>query len=91
MPFEKGQSGNPDGKKPGTVNKFTSLKDSFLKAFEELGGSKALIDWAKKSERNRGAFFQMITKMLPTNMDASIKANVILELKKKLTDERPEE
>jgi hypothetical protein len=91
MPFEKGQSGNPDGRKKGSQNKFTSLKDAFLDAFEQLGGSKALIDWAKKSERNKGAFFQMITKMLPTNMTGDVKAKIIVELNKKLSDDRPEE
>ena len=91
MTFNKGESGNPEGRPKGAVGQFTSLKDSFINAFKELGGQDALINWAKKSERNKAQFFQMITKMLPTNMDANVKAKVILELKKKITDERPEE
>ncbi len=91
MTFKKGESGNPDGRPEGAVGQFTSLKDAFLDAFKELGGSQALIDWAKKSERNKAQFFGMITKMLPTNMTGDMKAKVIVELRKTLTTKNPEE
>jgi hypothetical protein len=56
--------GNP-GRPPGTPNKFTSLKQAFLDAFEIIGGVDALAEWAKKSERNRGIFYGLITKPFP--------------------------
>jgi hypothetical protein len=56
--------GNP-GRPPGTPNKFTSLKQAFLDAFEIIGGVDALAEWAKKSERNRGIFYGLITKLFP--------------------------
>lgn len=65
MAFQKGQSGNPAGRKPGQVNKFTSLKNAFLEAFELIGGTAALAEWAKKSERNRGVFYGLTTKLFP--------------------------
>jgi len=47
------------------VNKFTSLKNAFLEAFELIGGTPALAEWAKKSERNRGVFYGLTTKLFP--------------------------
>jgi len=58
--FEKGNAGRPKGAK----NKFTCLKDSFLEAFEGIGGTQELIEWAKKTQ-NRPQFYQMIARMLP--------------------------
>jgi len=42
--WEKGQSGNPDGRPRGNKNKFTHLHDEFLAAFEEIGGREALVE-----------------------------------------------
>ena len=78
MTFQKGQSGNPNGREKGSHNQFTSLKDSFVDAFksDELNGTEGLITWAKKSDRNRATFYQMITKMLPTNVDVGLTGNL---------------
>jgi len=71
---EKGKflRGNP-GKPKGAINKFTSLKNAFLEAFEELGGVKGLVEWAKKNEGNKRLFYQLISKMLPSNVVEDIK------------------
>lgn len=53
------------GRPKGSKNKFTTLKQAFLDAFELIGGTPALADWAKKSERNRGIFYQLVTKLFP--------------------------
>jgi len=68
------------GRPKGSVNKFTSLKDSFLEAFEALDGTEGLITWAKKSERNRAIFYGWITKMLPTNVDLGGNANILFRV-----------
>lgn len=68
------------GRPPGMKNKFTTLKDAFLKAFQELGGVKGLVDWARKNARNQAHFYQMITKMLPSNVDISGQVDIRYEI-----------
>jgi hypothetical protein len=41
------------GRPKGCPNKFTTLKAAFLDAFEATGGAGGLVEWVKKSERNR--------------------------------------
>lgn len=53
------------GRKTGTPNKFTSLKQSFLDAFELTGGTRGLAEWIAKSERNRSMFYGLATKLFP--------------------------
>jgi hypothetical protein len=53
------------GKKPGTPNKFTSLKSSFLETFEAVGGTAGLTEWVRKSDRNKAIFYQMVTRLFP--------------------------
>ena len=67
--FIRGKSGNPTGKQKGTKDKFTELKDSFLEAFDRLGGVDGLVEWAGKNNLNRGHFYQMITKLLPKDIN----------------------
>ena len=56
------------GRPRGSKNKFTSLKDAFLNAFEEIGGQKELASWAKQ-QKNRAVFYQIIAKMLPNKTE----------------------
>lgn len=53
------------GRKAGTPNRFTTLKQSFLDAFEQTGGTTGLSAWIAKSERNRALFYQLVTKLFP--------------------------
>lgn len=56
--------GNP-GRPKGSVNKFTTLKQAFLDAFELTGGVDGLVEWVKKSPANRQAFYNMVTRLFP--------------------------
>jgi len=66
--FLRGNSGRPKGAK----DKFTSLKEEFLKAFYDedgIGGAEGIKELMKGSIRNKMIFLQMIAKMLPSNLD----------------------
>ena len=43
--FVPGVSGNPAGRKKGSKNKFTTLKDAFINAFKRIGGEDALVEY----------------------------------------------
>jgi len=73
MTDAKFKRGHPKkgGKKKGTPNKFTDLKNEFLKAFYDkdgIGGAKGIKELIKSSPRNKMVFLQMISKMLPSNV-----------------------
>ncbi|MCK4823668.1 hypothetical protein KA005_48395 [bacterium] len=64
-------TGPGPGRPKGSTNKFTDLKDEFLKAFHDedgIGGAEGIKKLIKDSSRNKIVFLQMITKMLPSNM-----------------------
>ena len=65
--FKKGEQ-RPEnaGRRAGTPNKFTSLKQSFLNVYDMLGGDDALKTWAKK---NPGDFFHLLARLLPKQVD----------------------
>lgn len=66
-------------RKKGSKNKFTSLKDSFLKAFEEIENSEEnLLQWATKNKRD---FYGMVSKMLPAKIDTDGDVNALTILK----------
>lgn len=58
------------GRSKGTPNKTTvAVKEAFRDAFDDLGGVPALVEWAKK---NPTQFYQLYSKLLPTEVDATI-------------------
>ena len=76
---KKGHTNNPNGRPKGSKNRFTSLKDAFLQAFDsdDLNGVDGLVEWAKD---NRGDFYRLLAKMLPTNVTATIETRHAAEL-----------
>lgn len=57
------------GRPKGSKNKATaSIKEAFREAFEELGGSEALVKWALSDEKNKTEFYKLSTKLIPTEI-----------------------
>jgi len=58
------------GRKKGSPNKVQkNIKDNFEAVFEKLGGINGFHKWANKNANTQGAFYQMYSKMLPSNVD----------------------
>jgi len=67
--FKKGMEKVPkSGRKKGTPNKFTTVKQAFLDAFEELGGKDFIIKVAKTT-KGEAAVLQSMTRLLPNKTE----------------------
>jgi len=77
MPFQKG---NPGGGRPkGATNKFTrDMATAFIEAFNEIGGTAALVEWAKDG-KHKAIFYQLIAKLLPRSMDVHAEGELTIE------------
>ena len=68
------------GREKGSKNKFTDLKQAYLDVFDNIekkslkkdSAIKSFFQWATKNDRNQGMFYQMVAKMLPTNVTADL-------------------
>ncbi len=47
-------------KKPGTGNRFTTLKETFVEAFEGIGGADNLMEWARN---NQDKFYPLMVRI----------------------------
>ncbi len=65
------------GRPKGSKNKFTTLKQAFLDAFEDIGGAEELVKWGQQ-DKNKAQFYQMITKLLPREIQAEVKHSIML-------------
>ena len=73
----KSKGGRPKGSK----DKFTNLKESFLKAYQHkdgFGGDEALIDYARE---NKESFLQMVKGMLPKNVEMKSDNELVIVIK----------
>ena len=67
----KARAKSKPGRKKGSKNKFTTLKAAFLDAFNEIGGTSELARWGA-IEKNKAQFYQMITKLLPKEIEGTL-------------------
>jgi len=84
--FQKGDKKPPNsGRKKGTPNKFTTLKQAYLDAFnnEEIGGSEGIVDAFKSNAFTKREFFKLMAKMLPASIDVAGNLNVTFEASEK--------
>src|SRR4029077_8975075 len=72
-PFQPGVSGNPAGKKKGTLNRVTKdLKAAILGALEAAGGKEGSVGYLRRlAIENSSAFASLLGKVLPTTLAAS--------------------
>src|SRR5688500_5172684 len=85
MPFKKGESGNPNGRTKGVPNKVTlAAKDAIHKAFEDMGGTEALVSWADKNDDTRSIRYTSLRpKIVPLTVGGD-KANPLHHVIKRI-------
>ena len=89
MPTRKFQKGDKkpsnSGRKKGTPNKFTTLKQAFLDAFQDqaIGGKKGMVDVFSKNDIRKIEFFKLISKMLPSNVTVDGEMKVTFQTSEK--------
>ena len=71
-PFQPGVSGNPAGKKKGTLNKVTKdLKAAILGALEAAGGPEGSVGYLRRlAVENSSAFASLLGRVLPSTLAA---------------------
>ena len=78
MPFKKGQSGNPVGRKSGTLNALSkSAKDNISAVFDQIGGSPKMAEWASA---NPTEFYKLYARLLPHELTGAGGSAFRLEL-----------
>jgi hypothetical protein len=73
MAFKEGESGNPNGRPKGSVNKLTSsFKELVKQTYEQLEESgQGMKAWA---EENPTAFYNIAAKLIPTEIQAKVES-----------------
>ena len=84
--FVQGLSGNPNGRPVGSKNKFTTLKSTFIEAFEEIGGVDNLVEWARC---NQTEFYKILARLMPREIHADVNAgSTLVECLRKIKERR---
>ena len=87
MPFQKGKSGHPQGRKRGSRNRLTrDIKKAYLGAFNELGGEAGLIRWGRE---NPDAFYSQISKLLPKGIEIKSENDLVINIISAIPEPRP--
>jgi len=73
------------GRKKGTPNKFTTLKQAFINAFNSkaMGGEKGMTDVFSANSFTKREFYKLISKMLPSNVTVDGDLNVTFQSSEK--------
>lgn len=86
MPFVKGQSGNPHGRKPGAISPITRAKTIILQIFSE--NQEKFVKDLKEEIKNKGPipyFFKFIVPFMPKEL--SLSGELDLGVKEKSKDD----
>lgn len=70
----------PRGRQLGVKNKLTNLREAVLEAFDQVGGAQYLAQLAKGSSSDRAAFVGLVSKVLPTQINANVEGGIQVQL-----------
>lgn len=68
------------GRPVGVKNKLTNLRDAVLEAFDQVGGAQYLAKLAQGNSSDRAAFVGLVSKVLPTQVNANVEGGVQIQL-----------
>lgn len=68
------------GRPAGVKNKLTNLRDAVLEAFDQVGGAQYLAKLAQGTSSDRAAFVGLVSKVLPTQINAQVEGGVQIQL-----------
>lgn len=70
----------PAGRPKGVRNRLTNLRDAVLEAFDTVGGPAYLVQLAQGTQSDRAAFVGLVSKVLPTQVQAQVEGGVQIQL-----------
>jgi len=70
----------PAGRPAGVRNKLTNLREAVLEAFDTVGGAQYLVKLAQGSQSDRAAFVSLVSKVLPTQINANVEGGIQVQL-----------
>lgn len=80
-PKRKVGDGTPGpGRPPGVKTRLINLRDAVLEAFDRVGGAEYLVKLAEGTQSDRTAFVGLMSKVLPTQINANVDGGIKLEL-----------
>lgn len=70
----------PPGRPKGVRNRLTNLRDAVIEAFDTVGGAQYLVGLAKGTQSDRAAFVSLVSKVLPTQINANVEGGIQVQL-----------
>ena len=70
----------PGGRPKGVKNRLTNLREAVLEAFDTVGGPEYLVKLANGTQSDRAAFVSLVSKVLPTQVNANVEGGVQIQL-----------
>jgi hypothetical protein len=70
----------PPKREAGVRNRLTNLRDAVLEAFDQVGGAQYLAKLAQGSSSDRAAFVGLVSKVLPTQINANVEGGIQVQL-----------
>lgn len=70
----------PNGRPKNVKNRLTNLREAVLEAFDQVGGAQYLAKLAQGNSSDRAAFVGLVSKVLPTQINANVEGGVQVQL-----------